>query len=72
MGSSVAWVPHPGDVRKALVDGRREVICRGFNWGLRLEGRGVIYGEEVGEDMELKYDVGFPPRKGPNFLGSGP
>lgn len=48
MGSSVAWVPHPDDIHKALVDGRREVICRGIIWELGLEGQGVIYREEGG------------------------
>ena len=61
MGSSVAWVPHPDDLRKALVDGSREVICRAIIWWLLLEGarchlqRGG--GGGGGGDMEMNYDV---------------
>ena len=44
------------------------MICRGFNWGLWLEGRGVNIPGGGGGDMEMNYDVGFSPRKGPNFL----
>ena len=56
-GSSVAEVAYPGDRRKALIDRRREVICRRLNWAavVRAQCRDK---EEEGEDIEMKYDVG--------------
>ena len=65
MGSSVVWVPHPDDLRRALVDGSREVICRGIIWWLRLEGARCYLqgGGGGGGDMEMNYDVEISPRK---------
>lgn len=61
IGSSVAevaWVPRPGDLRKALVDRRREVICGRLNWAA-VVGRSFTTKRKSGGDMEMKYDVGF-------------
>ena len=54
----MAWVPGPGDLRKFLVDRRREVICGLLNWAA-VVGRSVTMERRRGEDIEMKYDVGF-------------
>ena len=51
IGSSVAWVPRPGDLRKALVDRRREVICGRLNWAA-VVGCSVRTKRKRGGDME--------------------
>ena len=50
IGSSVAWVPRPGDLRKALVDRRREVICGRLNWAA-VVGRSVRTKRKRGGDI---------------------
>ena len=56
--AEIAWVPGPIDLRKALADRRREVICGLLNWAAFV-GRSVAMERKRGEDIEMKYDVGF-------------
>ena len=64
LAAEIAWVPGPGDLR------RREVICGLLNWAAVI-GRSVTMGRKEGEDIEIRYDVGFSS-KGPSFLATWP